>query len=171
MRSKIFIVEHFGKTFSWSWFVIFVSFRGYFRSGSTERTFCTRWTSVQVSEILSNNKTTMTQLSVIPADIRQAPLHVYVWHSQLNNGNEEIETIGTPSKRYGFSSARFLSNHCWLTTLQHVQPEIYLYDIKYIEWFATHWLTCSTANTIKQTKNHLDIDKVISGCQKSSEVK
>ena len=65
----------------------------------------------------------MTQLSVIPADIKHAPLHVYVWQSQLNRGNEEIETIGAPSNRYGFNSARFLSNHCWLTTLQHVHPK------------------------------------------------
>ena len=65
----------------------------------------------------------MTQFSMIPADIKHAPLQVYVWQSQLNKGNDKIETIGAPSNRYGFSSARFLSNHCWLTTLQHVQPK------------------------------------------------
>ena len=41
----------------------------------------------------------MAELSIIPADIKHAPLHVYVWQSQLNKGNEEIQTIGAPSKR------------------------------------------------------------------------
>ena len=35
----------------------------------------------------------------------------------------------------------------------------------------THWRTCSAADAIKQTKNHLNIDEIISCGEKSSEVK
>ena len=80
---------------------------------------------------------------MIPADIKLAPLQVYVWQSQLNKGNDEIQTIGAPSKRYGVSSALFLSNHCWLTTLQIVQPVKWVLQLESVDQ-----LTCSSPNTM-----------------------